>query len=60
MLAKAARRPAIWIVDDSPLDAQRARMALADRYDVECLPDGSIAIDTKAKAQHTQATSSMG
>jgi two-component system phosphate regulon sensor histidine kinase PhoR len=48
MPPEAAQRPAIWIVDDSPLDAERARMALADRYDVECLPDGSIAIERLA------------
>ena len=48
MSPEAARRPAIWIVDDSPLDAERARKALADRYDVECLPDGSIAIERLA------------
>ncbi|MFL5376469.1 MAG: ATP-binding protein [Myxococcales bacterium] len=40
-----AHRPAVWIVDDSPLDAERARKALADGYEVECLPDGSVAIE---------------
>jgi signal transduction histidine kinase len=42
------RRPTIWIVDDSGVDAERARRALVDRYDVECLPDGSVAIERLA------------
>jgi len=45
MSVDAPRRPTIWIVDDSTVDAERARRALADRYEVECLPDGSVAIE---------------
>jgi signal transduction histidine kinase len=45
MSAEAAHKPAVWIVDDSPLDAERARKALEDGYDVECLTDGSVAIE---------------
>jgi two-component system phosphate regulon sensor histidine kinase PhoR len=45
MSPEAAHRPAVWIVDDSRLDAERARNALAGEYAVECLPDGSVAIE---------------
>jgi signal transduction histidine kinase len=48
MRPEHARRPTVWIVDDSPLDADRARRALADRYDVESLSDGSVAIERLA------------
>jgi len=48
MSVDAPRRPTIWIVDDSAVDGERARRALADRYEVECLPDGSVAIERLA------------
>lgn len=35
----------VWIVDDSPLDAERARRALAGSYEVQVLPDGSAALE---------------
>jgi two-component system phosphate regulon sensor histidine kinase PhoR len=35
----------VWIVDDSPLDAQRARHALEGDYDVQVFQDGSAAIE---------------
>lgn len=35
----------VWIVDDSPLDAQRARRALENDYDVQVFQDGSAAIE---------------
>ncbi|MBK9261319.1 MAG: response regulator [Polyangiaceae bacterium] len=38
----------IWIVDDSPLDAERARRALADRYAVKVFCDGSAALEALA------------
>ncbi|HXI58768.1 MAG TPA: ATP-binding protein [Polyangia bacterium] len=35
----------VWIVDDSPLDAERARQALGDRYDVRGFADGSAMLE---------------
>jgi signal transduction histidine kinase/CheY-like chemotaxis protein len=35
----------VWIVDDSPLDAERARRVLGGVYDVEVLQDGSAALE---------------
>jgi two-component system phosphate regulon sensor histidine kinase PhoR len=35
----------VWIVDDSPLDAERARRVLASAYEVEVLRDGSAALE---------------
>jgi two-component system phosphate regulon sensor histidine kinase PhoR len=35
----------VWIVDDSPLDAERARRVLAGVYDVQVLQDGSAALE---------------
>ncbi|HXJ18784.1 MAG TPA: ATP-binding protein [Polyangia bacterium] len=42
------KRPRIWIVDDSPLDADRARRALAESYSVEVFPDGSAMLEQLA------------
>lgn len=50
MRAEPAARPSIWVVDDSPLDAQRAKSALEDLYDVESLADGSDALERLATA----------
>src|SRR5438270_5660986 len=47
-MSSPPRLPAIWIVDDSPLDAERARKALSDRYEVTWLQDGSTAIERLA------------
>jgi len=41
--SRAGRR--VWIVDDSPLDAERARRALAGDYEVEVFQDGSAALE---------------
>ena len=35
----------VWIVDDSPLDAQRARSALASDYDIEVFQDGASVLE---------------
>lgn len=40
--------PVIWIVDDSPLDAQRAHRALTERAVVEVFVDGSAALERLA------------
>jgi signal transduction histidine kinase len=37
----ANTRPLVWVVDDSPLDAERARQVLHGPYQVEVFPDGS-------------------
>jgi signal transduction histidine kinase len=42
-MAREQRR--VWIVDDSPLDAQRACRALESEYDVQLFQDGSAAIE---------------
>lgn len=39
------RRRAVWIVDDSPLDAERARQILASEYTVELFQDGSAMLE---------------
>lgn len=38
----------IWVVDDSPLDAERARRALGDRYTLEVFSDGSAMLEQLA------------
>ncbi len=35
----------VWVVDDSPLDAERARRVLADRYQVQVFADGSAMLE---------------
>ena len=42
----AAKQPVVWIVDDSPLDLERARRALGDDYQVRLFADGSGALET--------------
>jgi signal transduction histidine kinase len=44
----SAARPRVWIVDDSPLDAQRAQRALDDHYLVEIFTDGSAVLEQLA------------
>jgi signal transduction histidine kinase len=39
------QRPCVWVVDDSALDAARARRALADDYRVVVFNDGAAAIE---------------
>lgn len=38
-------RPRVWIVDDSPLDAERARQVLQAPYDVQVFTDGSAMLE---------------
>jgi len=45
MSAEPAARPTVWVVDDSALDAQRARRALEDLYQMEFFPDGSDVLE---------------
>jgi two-component system phosphate regulon sensor histidine kinase PhoR len=40
-----APRPTVWVVDDSPLDAERAQKALADSCSVHLFSDGSAALE---------------
>lgn len=42
------KRRRIWIVDDSPLDVDRARRALAPLYEVEAFEDGSTVLERLA------------
>jgi two-component system phosphate regulon sensor histidine kinase PhoR len=41
-------RRRIWVVDDSPLDAERARRALCDEYLIDAFCDGSAALERLA------------
>lgn len=43
-----AKRTNVWIVDDSPLDAERARLVLAAEYDVQVFGDGSAVLEQLA------------
>lgn len=43
-----ARRRTVWVVDDSPGDAEAARRALAVRYHVEVFRDGSEVLEQLA------------
>jgi two-component system phosphate regulon sensor histidine kinase PhoR len=40
-----AKRTNVWIVDDSPLDAERARLVLDREYDVQVFGDGSAVLE---------------
>jgi signal transduction histidine kinase len=40
----------VWIVDDSPLDAERARRVLKHSYDVQLFQDGSTALERLTSA----------
>ena len=40
-----AKRTNVWIVDDSPLDAERARLVLDGQYDVQVFGDGSAVLE---------------
>lgn len=48
MLVPETRRRSVWIVDDSALDAERARRALSRTYSVEVLNDGASALERLA------------
>jgi DNA-binding response OmpR family regulator len=43
-----AEERTVWIIDDSPLDAERARRALAEHYTVRIFWDGSAALEALA------------
>ncbi len=45
----------VWIVDDSALDAQRARQALVDRCQVEVFSDGSAALERLSNGSRPDA-----
>jgi two-component system phosphate regulon sensor histidine kinase PhoR len=49
MTAGPEKRACVWVVDDSPLDADRARRALAGPYQVEVFSDGSAMLEELAK-----------
>ncbi len=44
-------RPTLWVVDDSPLDAQRAARALSADYEVTVLADGVAAVERMSSGQ---------
>ncbi|HEY6460156.1 MAG TPA: response regulator, partial [Polyangiaceae bacterium] len=44
-IPRSARRPTVWIVDDSPLEAEFVRRSLAQSYDVELFGDGALFIE---------------
>jgi len=50
-MAAPDQKARIWVVDDSPLDADRARRALAERYEVEVFSDGSAMLEQLAGAR---------
>ena len=39
------QRRVVWIVDDSALDAERARRALENHYEVQVFPDGTAVLE---------------
>ncbi|MDI3287945.1 ATP-binding protein [Polyangium sp. 15x6] len=45
------QRRVVWIVDDSALDAERARRALANHYDVQVFPDGTAVLESLGSHQ---------
>jgi signal transduction histidine kinase len=46
--AGTGARPVVWVVDDSPLDAERARRVLQVHYEVAVFPDGSAMLEQLA------------
>ena len=44
-------RRRVWVVDDSPLDAERARRSLETEYDVRILRDGSVVLEELAQGE---------
>jgi signal transduction histidine kinase len=46
----AVAKRTVWVVDDSPLDVERARRVLGDECTVEVFPDGSAALERLAAA----------
>ena len=45
-----ARRPLVWIVDDSPLEAEVIRCALAVEFETELFADGSAVLERSAES----------
>ena len=45
MPTAAEQRPLVWVVDDSPLDAERASRVLGGRYQVQIFTDGSAMLE---------------
>jgi signal transduction histidine kinase len=45
MTIPSSARPLVWAVDDSPLQRETVRRALADTYDVETFDDGAPALE---------------
>jgi signal transduction histidine kinase len=45
MLTPAIRKRIVWVVDDSPLDAERTRRLLSTDYDVVVFQDGAAALE---------------
>ncbi|MEY4575331.1 MAG: hypothetical protein RL701_34, partial [Pseudomonadota bacterium] len=43
----------VWVVDDSPLDAERARRVLSTECRVEIFADGSAALERLATVAET-------
>ncbi len=50
-LSRAAQSRVVWIVDDSALDAERARRALVDHYTVQVFPDGTAVLEALGSSQ---------
>jgi signal transduction histidine kinase len=44
-MSTASARPLVWIVDDSPLEAEVSRRPLAPRYDVEVFHDAALLLE---------------
>ncbi|MDC3960354.1 ATP-binding response regulator [Polyangium jinanense] len=49
--SRVPQRRIVWIVDDSALDAERARRALANHYDVQVFPDGTAVLEALGSHQ---------
>jgi PleD family two-component response regulator len=48
MALSLTKRPKVWIVDDSPTDAERVRRLLSHDYDVEVMDDGAVVLERLA------------
>ncbi|MDI1480927.1 ATP-binding protein [Polyangium sp. y55x31] len=48
---RVPQRRVVWIVDDSALDAERARRALVNHYDVQVFPDGTAVLESLGSHQ---------
>jgi two-component system phosphate regulon sensor histidine kinase PhoR len=49
-MTTAVEKRTVWVVDDSPLDIERARHVLGDECSVEVFSDGSAALERLASA----------